>query len=278
MSFSRSTTHLCCRAFAVVLTLARVAPGSASAKSHHHRRVSASYVRRVTRAQSSSISSALLRSTRLKRNQLTAEGLCDRPSKGQATCNLEVLAIRGDASVRSPARAATAHRADARDAAWAAPADERRSRRRPGVDRGADGHGARRAWLQQAYDTTWLSANAGTGDTVAIVDAYDDATAASDLATYRSNSGLPACSEGSGCFTIVNQSGQTQSHASSWPSANSDWNLETSMDLDAVSAMCPNCRIVLVEANSDGWSDLVTAEGTAANYPGVDQVSDSYGA
>ncbi len=49
------------------------------------------------------------------------------------------------------------------------------------------------------------------------------------------------------------------------------------MDLDAVSAMCPNCHIVLVEANTDGWSDLVAAEGAAAKYPGVDQVSDSWG-
>ena len=274
MTFSHRASTLSARAAAVLLALVAFA-APADAKSHHHRRISASYVRRVTRAQSSAISSALLHSTRLKRGQLTAEGLCDRPSKGHATCNLEVLALRRTHRFVHP-RVARQHTKLTRAT---------RRGRRPHSSAGADVAPASTpepssgtpAWLQQAYDTTWLSANAGAGDTVAVVDAYDDPTAASDLATYRSHFGLPACTQTSGCFTVVNQSGKTQAQASSWPSANGDWNLETSMDLDAVSAICPNCNIVLVEATTDGWSDLVTAEGTAADYPGVDQISDSWG-
>jgi hypothetical protein len=274
MTFSRRACTLSARAAVVLLALVTfVAP--AYAKSHRHRRIPASYARRVTKAQSSAISSALLHSTRLERGQLTTEGLCDKPSKDHATCNLEVLAVRRTHRFVHP-RVARQHTKLTRAT---------RRGRRPHSSAGADIAPASTpepssgtpAWLQQAYDTTWLSANQGTNDTVAIVDAYDDPTAASDLATYRSHFGLPACTQASGCFTVVNQSGKTQAQASSWPTANGDWNLETSMDLDAVSAICPNCHIVLVEATTDGWSDLVTAEGTAANYPGVDQVSDSWG-
>ena len=58
--------------------------------------------------------------------------------------------------------------------------------------------------LQSAYALP--SATAGSGQTVAVVDAFDDPNAASDLATYRADWGLPAC--GSGCFEKVNQNGQ----------------------------------------------------------------------
>lgn len=59
--------------------------------------------------------------------------------------------------------------------------------------------------LQNAYKLP--SSTAGSGQTVAIVDAMDDPNAASDLATYRSDWGLPAC--GAGCFSKVNQDGAT---------------------------------------------------------------------
>ena len=125
------------------------------------------------------------------------------------------------------------------------------------------------AYLEQAYDLSYLSQTGGTGDTVGIVDAYDDPTAQSDLDTYRSNYGLPACD--SGCFTKVNESG----NASPLPAASSDWDTEISLDLDTVSAICPNCHILLVEASSSNESDLQAAMQTAARLH-ANQISDSW--
>jgi PKD repeat protein len=127
------------------------------------------------------------------------------------------------------------------------------------------------AYLQQAYDLAALSQTAGGTDTVAVVDAFNDPTAGSDLATYRSTYGLPACTFSNGCFKKVGQTG------SSVPSTtNASWRQETSLDLDAVSAVCPKCQILLVEANSDSFSDLEAAMQTAANL-GADQISASWG-
>jgi len=127
------------------------------------------------------------------------------------------------------------------------------------------------AYLQQAYDLTELSANSGAGDVVAIVDAYNDPSAESDLATYRAEFGLPACTTANGCFRKVNQEG-----GSSYPSADTGWDLEISLDEDAVSAFCPLCHILLVEANSDSASDLALAQ-TQADALGAQQISDSWG-
>jgi len=123
--------------------------------------------------------------------------------------------------------------------------------------------------LQSAYNLTSASASDGSGRTVALVDAYDDPTAASDLAAYRSAAGLPVAS-----FTKVNQNGATSPLPSPAP-ASDDWTLEESLDLDMVSAICPLCKIVLVEANSDSGTGLYTAENTAASLAGY--VSNSWG-
>jgi hypothetical protein len=123
--------------------------------------------------------------------------------------------------------------------------------------------------LDSAYK---LSTSGGTGATVAIVDAYNDPTAASDLATYRSQYGLPACTTASGCLRIVNQNGAT----SPLPSNDSGWAGEESLDLDMVSAICPNCKIILVEASSASNSALYTAEDTAVAL-GAKYVSNSWG-
>jgi hypothetical protein len=112
----------------------------------------------------------------------------------------------------------------------------------------------------------------GSGKTVAIVDAYDDPNAASDLSTYRSNFGLPACTTGNGCFKKVNQSGAT----SPLPAANAGWASEEMLDLEMVSAICPNCHILLVEASSATTANLGTAVNTAVAQGAV-AVSNSYG-
>ncbi|PWI46173.1 S53 family peptidase [Streptomyces sp. ICBB 8177] len=123
--------------------------------------------------------------------------------------------------------------------------------------------------LRSAYN---LPANGGSGQTVAIVDAYDDPNAASDLATYRSQYGLPACTTSNGCFEKVSQTGST----TSLPSADSGWAGEISLDLDMVSAIAPNAHIILVEAKSATTANLGTAVNEAVKL-GAKFVSNSYG-
>ena len=118
-----------------------------------------------------------------------------------------------------------------------------------------------------------LSGTNGAGRTVAIVDAFDDPTAASDLAAYRSAYGLPACTAASGCFKKVNQSGQ----ASPLPAPDYGWAEEESLDLDMVSAICPGCHILLVEAGAADTASLSAAEDAAAATPGVVSISNSWG-
>ena len=122
--------------------------------------------------------------------------------------------------------------------------------------------------LQAAYH---LPA-AQSGQTVAIVDAYDNPTAELDLAVYRSTFGLPECSTANGCFRKVNQSGQT-----TYPVANAAWGKEIALDVQMVSAACPNCKILLVEANSASLDDLAAAVDEAVAL-GAHVVSNSYAA
>ena len=124
--------------------------------------------------------------------------------------------------------------------------------------------------IQSAYK---LAGTDAAGRTVAIVDAYDDPNAASDLNTYRQAYGLPACTTSNGCFKKVNQNGAT----SPLPSGDYGWAEEESLDLDAVSAACPTCHILLVEASSASTSALATAENSAAKAAGVAAISNSYG-
>ncbi len=130
------------------------------------------------------------------------------------------------------------------------------------------------AFLLQAYDLTALSAAEGTGDKVGIVDAYWDSEAESDLATYRSTFGLPACEKASGCFTQVNESGATGSGSCTTEECKG-WQLETSLDIETVSAICPNCHILLVEAKDAELAPLSKAESEAYTL-GANQVSDSW--
>jgi hypothetical protein len=116
-----------------------------------------------------------------------------------------------------------------------------------------------------------LPANGGAGQTVAIVDAYNDPRAASDMAVYRAQYGLPPCTTASGCFRKVNQSGGT-----SYPRRNRSWAGEISLDLDMVSAIAPDAHIILVEAKSATIGNLGTAVNEAVRL-GAKFVSNSYG-
>ena len=123
--------------------------------------------------------------------------------------------------------------------------------------------------LQSAYV---LSASGGAGQTIAIVDAYHDPNAENDLNVYRAQFGLSACTKASGCFKQVSQTGST----TSYPKSNASWSQEISLDLDMASAICPNCKILLVEGTSATFSSLSTAEDTAAKL-GANAISNSYG-
>jgi hypothetical protein len=124
--------------------------------------------------------------------------------------------------------------------------------------------------LQAAYA---LSSSAGAGQTVAIVDALDNPNAEADLAAYRSRFGLVACTTANGCFRKLNQSGAS----SPLPASDTGWGQEIDLDLDMASAACPNCHLLLVEANSTSFSDLGAAVDTAANTFHANAISNSYG-
>ncbi len=124
--------------------------------------------------------------------------------------------------------------------------------------------------LQGAYSLT--TAAATKGSTVAVVDAYDDPNAAADLATYRANFGLPTCTVADKCFKKLNQLGQ----ARAYPTPNASFAQETALDIEMVSAACPLCHITLVEANSNGFSDLFTAIAEAEKLH-ARVISDSWG-
>ena len=134
---------------------------------------------------------------------------------------------------------------------------------------GMEGSGLAPAELQSAYDLP--SASAGSGQTVALVDAYDDPHAESDLATYREAYGLEPCDKANGCFRKVNQTGGT-----SYPPAEAGWDVEISLDIEMVSAACPNCHILLVEATEAELSDLMAAEKEAVTL-GATEISNSWG-
>jgi subtilase family serine protease len=126
--------------------------------------------------------------------------------------------------------------------------------------------------LQSAYGLTSAAASNGSGETIAIVDAYNDPNAEADLAKYRSYYGLSACTTANGCFKKVSQTGST----TSLPSSDAGWSEEISLDVDMASAICPNCNILLVEATSATMANLGKAVNEAVTL-GAKYVSNSYG-
>ncbi len=123
--------------------------------------------------------------------------------------------------------------------------------------------------LRSAYKVT------GTGSSatiVAIVDAYGYTNAESDLGVYRSQFGLPSCTTANGCFRKFNQSGAQ----GSYPAQDVGWAQESALDLDMASAMCPSCKVYLVEATSASYANLATSVNTAASK-GAHAISNSYG-
>jgi subtilase family serine protease len=98
----------------------------------------------------------------------------------------------------------------------------------------------------------------GTGKTIAIVDAYDDPSIASDLATFDTQFGIPQLAScvitptSGPCLQKVNWQGGT-----TYPAYNQGWAMEISLDVEWAHAIAPGASILLVEANSSQWPDLV---------------------
>jgi len=123
--------------------------------------------------------------------------------------------------------------------------------------------------LQSAYKIT----TSGSSSTiVAIVDAYGYTRAETDLGVYRTQYGLPSCTTANLCFKKLNQNGVQ----GSYPAQDVGWAQESALDLDMASAMCPNCKIYLVEANTASYANLATAVNTSASQ-GAHAISNSYG-
>jgi len=137
------------------------------------------------------------------------------------------------------------------------------------------------AYLRSAYNVNSLDAagNAGRGQIVAIVDAYSNPNLASDLAYYRRHFSLPVCNVGSVSSTAtecnfqqVNEQGAT----SPLPQSNASWGLEEAVDVEMVSALCPSCQILVVDASTASMNDLGASVNTAVSL-GATVVSNSYG-
>jgi subtilase family serine protease len=128
------------------------------------------------------------------------------------------------------------------------------------------------AQLAQAYSFNQISFGSakgdGSGQTIAIIDAYDDPTIAGDLATFDSTLGIPAPPS----FKKVNQTG-----GASYPNVDPNWSLEMSLDVEWAHGMAPGANILLVEANTSSLNDLLAAVDYARNQPGVSVVSMSWG-
>ncbi|HEV2973533.1 MAG TPA: S8 family serine peptidase [Solirubrobacteraceae bacterium] len=112
--------------------------------------------------------------------------------------------------------------------------------------------------------------------TIALVDAYDDATAEADLAKFDSRFGLPACTEANGCFRKVNQNGAAAPLPASSRVVERGWAQEIATDVEVAHGVCQSCRMLLVEANSNENSDLYAAEQTAVAL-GANEISNSWG-
>jgi hypothetical protein len=132
--------------------------------------------------------------------------------------------------------------------------------------------------LQKAYGFNQISLPNGingTGQTIAIVDAYHNPTIQNDLRAFDAAFGIPDPPS----LTVMSQTGSTTSLPPTDPSPDrqNNWELEESLDVEWAHALAPGARIVLVEANSPSLSDLMAAVTTAANLPGVSVVSMSWG-
>jgi hypothetical protein len=212
----------------------------------------------------------------LRGGEYSVRAVCGAPATRQARCMALQLVPRGTATTPS-AQAQPSATAESQTVA-------------PARSAAAGEFGLRPQDLHSAYE---LPSSAPDGQTIALVDAYNDLGAEADLGTYSKEFGLPACTSATGgCFEQVNQNGETGNPP--FPTSTSElesalnglrrkkaeeaigWGLEISLDIETAHAVCNNCHIVLVEASSPSFANLETAENTAARL-GATEISNSWG-
>ena len=131
-------------------------------------------------------------------------------------------------------------------------------------------------WSPKALEHAYrLPVSRRSHQTVAVSIAFHTPKLADYLATYRRHFGLPPCTKASGCLRIVNQKGKTRPMAPS--GLGSGWDLEATLDVSMISAACPHCKILVVEASNDSIANLGRTDVTAARL-GAQVISNSYGA
>ncbi len=142
------------------------------------------------------------------------------------------------------------------------------------VNRAIPGRAKPFGWSATALERTYhLPVSHDPHQTIAVSTVWNNPHLASYLATYRRQFGLPPCTEASGCLRIVNQNGK----AAPLPAPTVEgWDLEAVVDVEMISAACPHCKILVVEANDEDLSDLGKTQATAARL-GASVIDDSYG-
>jgi hypothetical protein len=202
--------------------------------------------------------------------------LCSQPAPGHAACMaLELVPRTAEAHAHSHPLVVT-------------PSSARRASGTPA----SGAYGYTPAGLHTAYT---LPTSATAAQTIAIVDAYNDPTAAADLNSYSKEFGLPECTVESGCFKQINEQGEVgkqpfpktveELQAAEESASSSEkrkaaeatgWGVEISLDIESAHAVCENCKIVLVDAISPSYIHLEAAE-RAAESAGVTEISNSWG-
>lgn len=197
--------------------------------------------------------SALAKSTAAFRGTHYAKvrRVCPQPKPGDATC----LAL-----VRVPVSSSEAGKAGVRPYVAGSGA----------VESGPAG-GLTPAELAGVYG--YDPSSGGSGQTIAIVDAYDDPNIESDLATFDAEYGIASCTKEDGCFTKVSQTGSTTELP---PADTTGWSVEIALDVEMAHSTCPNCKILLVEAESESFKDLSAAVAEAVSLEAT-EISNSYG-
>ncbi len=218
-------------------------------------------------------------SAALKPSEFTVSSLCSAPAPGYAGC-LGLRLVARDPLAQPGARAL-----------GQAPASEEEEQPAQSDEAGESLSGAGAptqdteftkpnkkaltpANLLSAYNLNGVTPS--STQTVAIVDAFDSTTIASDLQVFSNQFGLPACTEANGCFRKVNQLGKASPLPASAGELERGWAQEIATDVETVHGLCPSCHILLVEAESNSNTNLYAAEQTAASL-GATEISNSFG-
>jgi subtilase family serine protease len=126
-------------------------------------------------------------------------------------------------------------------------------------------HGLFPSQIKAAYGLN-ATPNQGQGQIIGIVDAFDDPNAEADLQVYDTQFNLPVCTTQNGCFTKIKVGN---------PPGDTGWGLEISLDIQQAHSLAPAAKVILVEANSNSFDDLLAAV-DAARLAGATQISMSW--